>query len=159
MTVPAQPVKLLTRKLVGELLRIDRAETYDLFPAEEGVAGKIPEGAVLRFLNDNKVACPDELTSLARLETDAEVARSGVVTIDGRPASLRRLRGMCRWKHNPVPHFRIGAHRVRFYPGAVAWWASLIGSGVYVDRRIYHFGAMPVAPKGGVARERGTFSR
>ena len=135
-------VRVFKRQYVANLLGITRRDTYQLFPVEQTAGGDIAEGALLDYLNRNRVASPYELLGeeLAVLVRDTDAAKEGAIIVNGKPASLRYIRGLCRRKHNPPPHFRIGANRVRFYPGALGWWASQINSGTYVNQRRYHYG-------------------
>ena len=146
--------KFITRSKLCEALRLSPETSTKAFPAR----GRLPisEREVVSKLNACRVSLPRwEGEGLPEVESVGDVVRRQVVTINGRPATTRQIQAMCRRIHNPIPHFRIGAATFLFPVGAVDWWLSLIGSGMYVSKRKYQYGALPYDPNEELLKQAG----
>lgn len=136
-------IHLLSRKRVAQLLDLPSSQkTYELFPADTW-GNDIPERELVSWLNERRGGGMPELamTMLPQLVSDRRLAREGAVLRDGKPASVRKLRSICKRALFPCPHFQLSERRFAFTPDAVEWWASQIRSGTYVNQRRYQLPA------------------
>lgn len=139
-------IELLSKKKICKALRLSPQNYSRIFGANDRCP--ISVRAIVDRLNGCRVGL-DEWTGpgLPDIENCDDVVARGTVSIDGRPVTRKRLQSACRRIKNPIPHWRIGPQTFLFPIGAVEWWASLLGSGVYVSWRHYHYGDAPFSAR------------
>ncbi len=135
--------QLISRKKLCNKLRLTPEGCRRIFGSNERIPLSVRQ--VVAKLNGCRIALPRwDGDGLPSVESCSDVVARAPIEIDGKPITRKRLQAACRRIHNPIPHWRIGPQTFLFPTGAVEWWASLIGSGVGVRRRVFHYGDAPV---------------
>ena len=138
-------IELLTKKQICHALRLSPQGYGRIFGSNDRCP--VPLKTVVRRLDDCRVGLdPWTGDGLPDIESCDDVVARGNIRIDGKPVTRKRLQAACRRIKNPIPHWRIGPQTFLFPLGAVDWWASLLGSGVYVSWRHFHYGDLPFSP-------------